>query len=222
MCPEDAATEDVTCRLAVVGRLTAHVIHDVNNTFTPLIGRLQMLRMKTATEPVAMGPELETIDRDALSISQRLQALCGLARQAAYPAAPGPCVISDLLREVDYLVGHHLARRGLSVHLDLPPSLPPILARAADVKLLAAALMLMFLDAAPSESELQISACEVDRGRVLLRCAVQQDLGEISIPPELRHLAFCVSTEGIEVQLPDRHNPSSRIWVPVATWGSVA
>jgi C4-dicarboxylate-specific signal transduction histidine kinase len=206
----------VVCRLAVVGRVTAHIAHDVNNSMTALLGRLQILIMRGTRGPVDVGTEIESMEHDAQEVSEQIQGLAALARQARRVETPTLCVPSDILREVDHILGHHLRRKGLNIQLDLPSSLPPALARPIDIKLLVAGVALSFLEGTAHGGDLGIIALEQQETiQITLKITGRTDT--VSVMPELERLARLTARDGVVVTLPLPSEDAACLLVPIGT-----
>jgi signal transduction histidine kinase len=214
LCSANDSPDLAVCRLAVVGRVTAHIAHDVNNSMTALLGRLQILLMRAARGPVQVGTEIEAIEHDAQEVSERIQGLAALARQARRMEDPFLCVLSDILREVDHILGHHLRRKGLEVELDLPASLPPALARPIDIKLLVASMALSFLEATAHGGGLSISARE-QSDHIQIAFEITGRTDNVTIMPELERLAALIAADGLVTTLPLPNGDTAHLLVPI-------
>lgn len=198
----------------MVGRVTAHIAHDVNNSMTALLGRLQILLMRATRGPVEVGTEIEAMEHDAQKVSERIQGLAALARQARRAESPSLCVLSDILREVDHILGHHLRRKGLAVDFDLPTSLPPALARPIDIKLLAAGMALSFLEATAHGGSLGISARE-QKDHIQITFEITGRSDNVVVMPELERLAALITTTGMAATLPLPNGDTAQLLVPI-------
>jgi len=107
-------------KLATVGQLTASIAHEVNNPIAVIQGNLDLLRELLPAEACArVAPELklvdEQIERMRLIVTQLLQ-FARPGEYAGYVESVAPArVIEDCL----VLVGHLLAKTGITVQRDL-------------------------------------------------------------------------------------------------------
>jgi signal transduction histidine kinase len=216
LCTADTSPDLVAARLAVVGRLTASIAHDVNNSMAAVLGRLQILQMRASRGPIEVNSEIDALERDAQQASEGVQGLAALARQARRVESPSLCVLSDILREVDHFLGHHLSRKGIGVHLDLPPTLPPVVARPIDIKLLVAGLALSLLEAAKPDGRLDISAMEQEGG-IEIALEISGRTGDLTVMPDVERLATLSASDGITVTLPSQDRDTAHLLVPVGS-----
>jgi hypothetical protein len=214
LCSAQDSHDLVVCRLAVVGRVTAHIAHDVNNSMTALLGRLQILLMRATRGPVQVGTEIVALEHDAQTVSERIQGLAALARQARRVEDAALCVLSDILREVDHILGHHLTRKGLEMRLDLPPSLPPAMARPIDIKLLVAGVALSFLEATARGGGLEVVARE-HKDYIQIDFEISGRTDDVVVMPELERLAALVAPVDLVVTLPLPEGDNARLLVPI-------
>jgi len=183
----------VSSRLAVVGRLTGHVVHDVNNALSPLVGKLQILRMQEIAEPGNIAGDLEIMEQDSISASRRLQVLSQLSRDALIVEQPKPVVVSDCVREMEFLIGHHLQRRGIEVRPHMDSSMRAALACSIDTKLIIGGLMIATIKTTPSGGVFCIGSSGEKEDRVSLYLAVEGMDTEFIVPDELASLIRAVS-----------------------------
>lgn len=185
-------------RLACVGRLVPPVTHDISNPLATLLGRIQ-LHMVRGSAGMARGPGgLDDMYEQALIISDKVQTLGAWAREAAAADTPVvPAVLSDHVAEVTQLLGRFIARRGLELHIEIPPSIPPVRVRPLDLKLCVTGVLVALCAAARDPAPLLISADTFD-GRVRLSVSVVgMAPSSISLPPEVHHLAAIASEDGL-------------------------
>lgn len=184
----------IISRLALVGRLTGHVVHDVNNTLSPLVGKIQILRMRQSPDLENLSADLEIMETESISASRRLQVLSQLSREALVIEPPKPIVISDCVREMEFLVGHHLQRRGFEVDLGMDSSMPAAAACSIDVKLVIGGFMIAALTAAPSGGLFRIESSHENEDHISLYLTVEGLENQFVIPHELKSLIRAVST----------------------------
>ncbi len=207
--------EVTTYRLALVGRLVSFMVHEVNNSLASLLGRLQVLVMRADRGPVTVGPELNQMEEDGRRVGDRIRSLFTLAHQAKADDPVGPCIVSDAIREVELILGCHFEKKGITIRLDLPPTLPPVLTRGIDLKLLVSGLAIAFAGATEGKGELVISGAE-DISEIVLTVSLAGSCGEIAVPVELLGLSRTIAGEGVRVHFPGCEKSTARLVVPKA------
>jgi signal transduction histidine kinase len=175
----------------------APVTHDINNPLAALLGRIQ-LYMARGSAGMPRGPGgLDDMYEQALIVSDKVQTLGTLAREALGEDPPVPTVLSDHVAEITQLMGRHMARRGLQLHIDMPPTIPPVLVRPVDLKLSLVEVLLTLCGAARDPAPLRIAAgVQGDRVHVSIAAEGMTASG-LPLPPEAAHLATLTATDGL-------------------------
>jgi two-component system NtrC family sensor kinase len=109
-------------RLASAGRLISSIVHEINNPLSGIIGYSQLLLMRELDPDVRNS--LEKVYGEALRTSRIIRNLLDFSRRRA--PARGGVKLGRILRKALELKSHDLRVRNVSVHLDVPDSLPPI------------------------------------------------------------------------------------------------
>jgi len=189
---EMVAQVDRTGRLAVIGKLSAYLAHEIRNPLSSVKMNLQRLeRWQRAGElparaAVPIEVSLNEVDRLATAVSNILQ----LA-----PGKPSPremVALHDLVSEAGRLLHSEFNRREVGLRWELHAELDRVSGEPGQLKGVVINLMLNALDAQPDGGELRIrSDLRPGRGpgsgpRVELRF---QDRGP-GIPPEIRERIF--------------------------------
>ena len=109
-------------RLASAGRLISSIVHEINNPLSGIIGYSQLLLMRELEPDVRNS--LEKVYGEALRTSRIIRNLLDFSRRRT--SAKGGVKLGRVLRKALELKCHDLRVRNVSVHLDVPDSLPPI------------------------------------------------------------------------------------------------
>ncbi len=110
-------------RLASAGRLVSGIVHEINNPLSGIIGYTQLLLMRELERDVRSA--IEKVYQEALRTNRIVQNLLDFAR--GRESGPGTRErLASILRRAIELKSHHLRIHNVSVHLDIPDSLPAI------------------------------------------------------------------------------------------------
>jgi two-component system, NtrC family, sensor kinase len=173
-----------TERLAVTGRMTAQLSHEINNPIHNIHSLLQSsLRKIDGNDPARelITVALEEVNRMAKLTRQMLD----FHRGSQIVIDSEPVDIVAVIREAAQTNRQTLAQAGIRLTLDIRPMLPPILGSSERLKQVLLNLVLNARDAMPDGGELVISA-HTGSGFV---CVEVRDTGA-GIPPEIRGRIF--------------------------------
>jgi GAF domain-containing protein len=131
-------------RLAIVGRLTASLSHEINNPMQAIHGALTL-----ALEELDNPQELSTYIQMSLKESKRVVQLISRMRQIYRPQgeAPEQIDLNLLLQEVITIARKELRRRSVTLQVDLAHHLPLIVAIPSQLHLVFLSLILNLGDA---------------------------------------------------------------------------
>ncbi len=187
-------------RLAAVGRLVAPIAHDINNPLTTALGRIQ-LHLVRGTPGMPRGPGgLDDLYDHVLAVSDKVQTLGGLAREAIAQTACGAVVLADHVGEITHLLGRFLARRGFDLRVDIPPTTPPVVVRAIDLKLLVAEILLSCGNELRDRAALEVTASAQGCVRLGIRPASLHP-PDVRLPAEALELAHLARGDGLVLTL---------------------
>ncbi|MDH3252508.1 MAG: ATP-binding protein, partial [Ignavibacteria bacterium] len=173
-----------TERLAVTGRMTAQLSHEINNP----IHNIHSLLESSLRKIDGNGPsrELITVALDEVNRMANLtRQMLDFYRGSQVPIDSGPVDIAEMLREVAHANQQTLAQAGIRLSLELRSSLPPILGSSERLKQVVLNLVINARDAMPGGGVLTIAA-SAGSGSV---CIEVSDTG-VGIPPEVRERIF--------------------------------
>ncbi|WNG14320.1 sensor histidine kinase [Cystobacter fuscus] len=125
------ADQALSERLATVGRLTASVMHEINNPLAFVHANLRFLQEELRTQRLSseVPAELEQVLAETRSGVERVQQIVtdlkGFSRRDAEEATA--CVLADVVADAVRLAAVRLKHMA-HVTVELPPGLPPVLA----------------------------------------------------------------------------------------------
>lgn len=164
-------------RLAVTGRMTAQLSHEINNP----VHNIQSLLASSLRKlpPDAPSRELTTVALEEVNRLARLTSqMLEFYRGSVVPMETGPVEVPALLRELVRAHVESFAAAGIRVTADLPAGLPPVEGAPDKLRQVFLNLILNARDAMPGGGDLHIAAC-VREGTVEVSV---QDTG-VGIPP---------------------------------------
>jgi GAF domain-containing protein len=151
-----------TARLAVVGRLTASLSHEINNPMQAIQGAMA-LALEELDDPVALREYIVLSQEQAMRVVQLVARL----RQIYRPEGDKPSLVdlNALLQEVVAISHKELQRHKMEVQMELAPHAPSVWASADQLRL-------AFLN-------LTLALCDVfgvqDGSRLLLRSGAAEE-----------------------------------------------
>lgn len=147
-------------KLASVGRLAAGLAHEVGNPLSALLGFVGLLR----------DPELPAPERlDILSRMEReLRRVDGIIRDLLAYSRPGkrellPCAPAEIVQDAQGLLASQKKMKQISLVLEVPKVLPPVLADFDLARQVLVNLMFNALDALAPGGHLWLRAAAVER-----------------------------------------------------------
>jgi signal transduction histidine kinase len=188
------STLNYSRKLAALGRLMAGVAHEVKNPLNAMTIHLELLKQKLSRQLVAAGgtgvpgspqPANPDVTKHVDVISKEIRRLDEVVNGFLKFARPDelklqPVQLSTLISDVATTAAPEAERRGITMSVDCPGSLPPI---NADPGMLGQALLNLALNACqamPDGGTLKIGCRAGSRRRVEINV---EDTG-VGIPPE--------------------------------------
>ena len=145
-------------KMEAIGQLTGGVAHDFNNLLTPILGGLDILHRRGASDPRA-----PRIIEGALQSAERAQTLVQrlLAFARRQPLRTSAVDMGELIRNMTDLFGGTMGPR-VRLVTDVPDDLPPVRADANQLEMAILNLAVNGRDAMPDGGTLTISADRVE------------------------------------------------------------
>jgi len=194
------AAQDTLVRgatLRAVGELAAGAAHHLNNLLAVVLGRTQLLLMKSP--PAEMVQSLKTIERsavDAADTVRRIQAFSTTDRRPEAAPLELNAAIQDALQLTRSRWEHEAQLRGARVEMVfVPGAVPQVHGRAADIREAIANLVLNAVDAMPAGGRLSIRTW-----REGARAMVAVTDSGTGMPEDVRRRAFepFFTTKGVK------------------------
>jgi PAS domain S-box-containing protein len=217
-------------RVTAMGELAASIAHEINQPLCAIVSNAQGLQRMFAGvrfDPGEVREALQDITEDGRRASAVIARIRSFLQKAPVPHAPVD--VNDLVREVSALMRGELARRGVTLKLELADGLPPVLGDRVQLQQVILNLMSNAADAmdrvAREFRELVISSTGDGAGKVTLAV---KDAGVGLDPGNAPHIfdAFFTTRPGgiglglaICKSIVEAHG--GRIWAsPNADWGA--
>lgn len=144
-----------TERLAAMGRLAAALAHEINNPLQAIANNLELV----LDFPLLEEERLECLRAAQLQV-QRLRALADSVLYFARPprVERQPTPVAKVVHDALALASKQPGYSGIRVRLNLPETLPPVLASSSQLAQVFLNLILNAIEAMPNGGELSISA----------------------------------------------------------------
>ena len=172
-------------RVTTLGELTASIAHEVNQPLAAIVADANASLNRLATSNPDLGSVREALDaivkdgHRAADVIQRIRQLATKTRTEKVRVD-----INDVIRDVGPLVGTEIRRQGVSLRIELAPTLPPVLADRVQLQQVLINLVMNGIEAMVSVDdrprELVIRSQPHDGDHVLVAV---QDVG-IGIDPD--------------------------------------
>jgi PAS domain S-box-containing protein len=181
-----------TLKLEALGQLTGGVAHDFNNLLSVIMSSAALLRR--AEDPERREKLLDAMAQAAQRGADLTRRLLTFARRQAL--RPEPLDLRAWLEDMRELLGRTL-RGDITIEIEAPEGLSPVLADAAELELAVLNLAVNARDAMPQGGTLRIAAVDAELDRItdpdgldgkFVRLSVQ-DTGE-GMSPEVLARAF--------------------------------
>ena len=113
-------------KMALIGRLTAGIAHEINNPATVILTRIERIMMEADEQPISSGLKrhLETLRTHAQRIAAVVQKLLAYSRSGSSEFAV--LDINEVIQQSIPLIEHRLESRRLTLNLNLLRHLPKI------------------------------------------------------------------------------------------------
>ncbi len=176
-------------QLSAVGELAGQVAHEVNNPIAIISAKARLLLSDHRAEmSPKIAQELEKITDLSDRVAGIAQGLLSYCRPSA--AVREPVDIRQPVRKCLALVDQHARKAGVTIHDELPHSVPKVKANAQELEQVFLNLVINALDAMPEGGELRVAyapttVADGDRGIAV----VVTDTGA-GIAPEIRDRIF--------------------------------
>ncbi|HEB53454.1 MAG TPA: PAS domain S-box protein [bacterium] len=147
-------------RLAAVGELAAGVAHEVNNPINTMINCAQLIQDGDAADD-----NCRIIIQEGSRIADIVRALLQFARDDSDQAEP--TALAEAVQRTQRMIGESWKRHGITLEVDVPDDLPPVMARPQKVQQVLLNLLINAKDALLQQTD--------SARRVLLRAAISSD-----------------------------------------------
>lgn len=144
-------------RLAGLGTMAAGIAHEINNPLASIASCAEGLERrleKGGADPSAQREYLQIIAREAYRAHEITSRLLDFARNGG--GARLRFDAPDLMRELRVLLEHRLRQRRLSLDVECPPDLPPLVGDPGEIKQVLLNLLLNAIDASPEGGRIAV------------------------------------------------------------------
>lgn len=168
-----------TERLAAIGRMAAHVTHEVRNPLSSIGLNVELLEEELEGMPPEARSLLRSIQREIDRLTEITEEYLRLARLPMPRLEPER--LGDIVEEVGRFVARELETSGLSLAVAVDPELPLVAADESQIRQALLNLLRNAKDAMPAGGAVQLAARRAPGGLEI----VVRDRGE-GIAPEAR------------------------------------
>ncbi len=174
---QPAQLAELSRRIAMVGRLTAGVAHEMKNPLNAMTIHLELLKQKLASGRPA-GEHVEIIEHEIRRLDERIQGFLKFVRPDE--ASFGPVALSALIASVVHAVQPEAQRAGISIDLACTDTTLRVEGDAAQLRDVFLNLAQNAIQAMPRGGRLTIACSAVANRRIRVRV---EDNG-VGIAPE--------------------------------------
>ncbi len=159
-------------RLAVMGRMAAHVTHEVRNPLTSIHLNSELLEEELAPWMASGGAEASEVRKLLASIRREIDRLGSITEEYLRLARlPSPKLEEEelglLTREVVTFVAREFADAGVAIHLDVERGLPPIWVDEAQIRQALLNLLRNAREAMPAGGSVDVAVAREDASLVI-------------------------------------------------------
>lgn len=172
-------------RLAAIGELAAAVAHGLRNPLAGIRLTAQVGRRQPSVDPT-VREHFDEVVSEVDKIEVQVRGILDFARPFEPQLQPVP--VDELLAPVLDTVRAQASARGIAVDVDVPATLPPLLADGVHLTQVLHELLANAQDAMPDGGRIAIGAAAEGRRGERIRLTVADTGG--GIPPELRDRVF--------------------------------
>jgi len=172
-----AQLAELSRRIAMVGRLTAGVAHEMKNPLNAMTIHLELLKQKLASGRPA-SEHVETIEHEIRRLDERIQGFLKFVRPEE--VSFGPVALAPLLASVVHAVEHEAQRASVTIDRDCTDAALRVEGDAAQLRDVFLNLAQNAIQAMPRGGRLTIGCSAVANRRVSVRV---EDTG-VGIAPE--------------------------------------
>ena len=172
-----AQLAELSRRIAMVGRLTAGVAHEMKNPLNAMTIHLELLKQKLASGRPA-SEHVEIIEQEIRRLDERIQGFLRFVRPEE--TSFGPVALAPLLASVTHGVAHEAQRAGVTIDRACTDATLLVEGDAAQLRDVFLNLAQNAIQAMPRGGRLTISCAAVSNHRVRVRV---EDTG-VGIAPE--------------------------------------
>ncbi len=151
-----------TERLAAIGRMAAHVTHEVRNPLSSIGLNVEMLEEELEQPPAEAKSLLRSIQREIDRLTEITEEYLRLARLPVPRLEPER--LGEIVEEVGRFVARELETSGLGLTVDVEPDLPLVAADESQIRQALLNLLRNAKDAMPERGDVTLSARRVSNG----------------------------------------------------------
>ncbi|MBI1788963.1 MAG: HAMP domain-containing histidine kinase [Acidobacteria bacterium] len=143
-------------KMALIGRLTAGIAHEINNPATVVLTRVERMLLEAEEKAYsnALRKDLETLRKHASRVAEVVQKMLTYSR--ADSSGFVPLDINEVIEQSIPMVEHRLETRGLTLNLNLLRRLPRIYGSAERLEEVFVNLISNAIDASPPAGQIYI------------------------------------------------------------------